>query len=70
MFTKNLREQRIKTGLTQKQVAEELGTKQQNYMRWETGKNSPTLITLEKLAKFFNITVSELVSEKTEESEN
>ncbi|WP_394405363.1 helix-turn-helix domain-containing protein [Streptococcus sp. 20-1249] len=63
MFIKNLKRLRLEKGLTQKQVAQAIKTSQQCYMRWETGKTSPTLNTLEKLAQFFGVTVSELVAE-------
>ncbi|MGT2755443.1 helix-turn-helix domain-containing protein [Streptococcus ovis] len=61
MFTKNLKELRLKYNLTQKELAETLGTSQQTYMKWETGKMSPTLRTIEKIAEVFDIPISKLV---------
>ena len=37
-------------GLTQKEVAEKMGTTAQNYSQYETGKRTPTRSTLEKIA--------------------
>lgn len=65
MFSQNLKELRTSHNLTQKELAEELGTSQQSYMKWETGKTSPTLRTVEKIAEFFNVPISKLVSSNT-----
>lgn len=62
MFTNNLKQLRLSYNLTQKQLAEELDISQQAYMKWETGKTSPTLTSLEKIANFFDIPMSILVS--------
>lgn len=40
MFPQNLKKLRTSHNLTQKELAEELGTSQQSYMKWETGKTS------------------------------
>ncbi|MGH9199122.1 MAG: helix-turn-helix domain-containing protein, partial [Acidimicrobiia bacterium] len=41
-----VREARLRAGLTQKQLAHRLGTKQSVISRWESGSSSPTLETL------------------------
>ena len=57
----NLKEYRIKAGLTQKQVARLLGfTNEVSLCHWEQGKNIPNLINLFKLSKFYNATINEL----------
>ena len=43
-------EQRIKHGITQKQLAEKVGMKQSAIARFESGKCNPTLSFLKKLA--------------------
>ena len=59
----NLKEYRIKIGLTQKQVAKLLGfTNEVSLCHWEQGKNIPNLINLFKLSKIYNATVNELYS--------
>lgn len=44
-------ETRIDKGLTQKQLARKLLTKQPSIARWESGSQVPSIKTLEKLAK-------------------
>lgn len=57
----NLKEYRIKAGLTQKQVARLLGfTNEVSMCHWEQGKNIPNLINLFKLSKIYNATINEL----------
>lgn len=41
-----IREARRRTGLTQQELAERLGTTQSVVTRWETGQRSPTLETV------------------------
>ncbi|WP_161980080.1 helix-turn-helix domain-containing protein [Streptococcus sp. S784/96/1] len=65
MFTQNLKELRLSFGLTQKEMADEIGTSQQAYGRLENGINSPTLRTIEKIAELFDIPISTLVSSNT-----
>ncbi len=43
-------EKRIKEGLTQKEIAEKMGTKQSAISRFESGKGNPTLQFMQKLA--------------------
>lgn len=44
-------DQRIKNGLTQKQLAEKVGTKQSAISRFEGGESNPRLNFLKKLVK-------------------
>lgn len=41
---------RIKKGITQKEIAERMGTKQSSIARFESGKYNPTLAFVQKLA--------------------
>ncbi|MEK9156902.1 MAG: helix-turn-helix transcriptional regulator [Patescibacteria group bacterium] len=43
-------EKRIKEGLTQKEIAKKMGTKQSAISRFEVGKGNPTLQFMQKLA--------------------
>jgi ribosome-binding protein aMBF1 (putative translation factor) len=49
-LTVRLIEKRIKEGLTQKQLAKKLGTKQSAISRFESGNGNPTLLFLRNLA--------------------
>ena len=55
---KALRERR---GLTQEQLAEKSGVGRSHLARLETGKQDPTLSTLEKLAKALKVDVAKLL---------
>ncbi len=46
--------ERIKNGLTQKELAEKIKTKQSNISRFESGKVTPSLTFLHKIAQAFN----------------
>lgn len=54
-----LKSLRNKTGMTQKEVAELLGRKQQIIGHWETGYAQPDANTLFKLCEIYNTTVDE-----------
>jgi ribosome-binding protein aMBF1 (putative translation factor) len=47
---------RIKTGLTQKEIAVRMGTKQSALARFEAGNTNPTLKFIQKLAKALDTT--------------
>lgn len=61
IFSDRLTELRKKRGLTQKELAEQIGIKQNSYSDWETGKNEPSLDNIIKLAKIFNVTTDYLL---------
>lgn len=52
-----LMEQRIKYGLTQKQLAEKIGTKQSAISRLENGNYNPTVNFLQKIADALDIEI-------------
>ena len=55
-----LKEIRLKQKKTLREVADALGTSNQNISNWERGKSEPKLATWKKLAEYFNVSVSEL----------
>ena len=57
---KNLRKFRDAKKLTQGEVAKATGMKQPNYFEIETGNVIPTIPTLQKLADFFEVSLSKL----------
>ena len=61
MFYKILKAERMKKGLSQLAFAKILGISQQTIGSWETGRTSPDLETLIKIASFFNVTTDYLL---------
>jgi transcriptional regulator with XRE-family HTH domain len=62
MFSENLKNLRNKKNITQEKLSNDLFVTHQTISKWENGKSYPDLGMLIKLAKYFNITVDELVS--------
>ena len=60
-ISKNLKELRIESGLSQAQLAERTGLSQSAIARWELGKTEPTASVIELLAEFFNISTETLL---------
>ena len=56
-----LRYQREQRGLTQSQLAQETGLKQQMISWWEAGKGLPNIDFCVKLADYYGTTVDELI---------
>ncbi len=54
-------------GLTQAELAERLGKSEMTIRRWESEERSPRMEEVQKIAQVFNISVSELLSDTTEE---
>lgn len=75
-FGKRLASLRIKTGLTQKEVAERMGTVQSTYSGYELGTRKITLEIVVKLASIFDVSPDYLIlgeekkpaSQKTDEA--
>ena len=65
MFSKNLKDLRLKANLTQAQIAQELDITQQSSQKWESGKSKRTLNTLEMFSDFFGVSIEELLSDGT-----
>ena len=60
-FNKNkIAELRNDKGLSQRQLAQEIGTSQANLSRWEQGLNEPSIIMCWKLADFFDVSIDVL----------
>lgn len=56
-----LKELRKENSWTQKEVAEKLGTSQQNYQRYETGQIEPDIRTLIMLSIIFDVSLNEII---------
>ena len=61
-FNQKLQELRKQKGLTQEQLAESLFVSRTAISKWESGRGYPNLDSLKDIAKFFSITVDELLS--------
>lgn len=53
---KSLKEIRKERGMTQAQVAAELGVNEKTYRRYENGEQSPLLSTMNSLYRILNVT--------------
>lgn len=61
-IAENLKKIREQKGLQQKQVALEIGIGTTNYNRVENGQREASVEVLDKLAKFYGITIDEIVN--------
>lgn len=52
---------RLSAGLSQKQLAEKLGTQQSNISRWEANRGDIQLSTLKSLAEALGVTVADVI---------
>ena len=60
IFIENLKKFRLAKGLTQEQVAEQIGVSRQKYARIENGANSITFDILAKIAKVLKVSVGDI----------
>ena len=65
-YNENIRLQRKNLGLTQQQLADELGVTRQMVTRWENGWNVPSLFYAQKMAARFGTSVTELMTGEAE----
>lgn len=56
-----LKELRREKGITQEQLAEELGVSGRTISRWETGNNMPDISLLVEIAEFFDVSIPEII---------
>jgi len=61
-IAENLKKIREQKGLQQKQVALDIGIGTTNYNRIENGQREASIEVLDKLAKFYDITIDEIVN--------
>lgn len=65
----NLKSIRQSYGYSQTKVAEYLGIQPSGYNHYESGRNRPSVDTLNKLAKLYGVSIEELIGEKEVSSE-
>jgi len=61
VFSKNLKNLRVQNKLTQQQVADKINISQRAYAFYETGDREPSIETLIKMAKIYNVPIDVLV---------
>ena len=61
-----IREWRMKRGLTQEQLGQELGVSTQSVSRWENSATYPDIMMLPVIADFFEITIDQLMGRTRE----
>lgn len=62
----NIKKQREKIGISQRQLALKLGLQPQYLSNYESGKIQPNIETLIKIADYFNVSIDELLERETE----
>ena len=62
--TNILVECRKKKGVTQRELAEAIGSKETTVASWEQGKSLPNIQTLYRLSKYYNKTIGYMFGEK------
>ena len=60
-----IKEYREELQLTQKELAEKVGSVQRNISNWENGINEPDCETIVRLAQLFDITIDELFGKES-----
>lgn len=60
-LSENIREMRKARGITQTELAQSLSVTPQSVSRWETGQAYPDVVLLPKIAKYFDVTLDELM---------
>ena len=61
-FNEKLQELRKKKGLTQEELAEALYVSRTAISKWESGRGYPNLDSLKEIAKYYSVTIDELLS--------
>ena len=61
-FNEKLQELRKNKGLTQEELAETLYVSRTAISKWESGRGYPSIDSLKEIAKYFSVTIDELLS--------
>ncbi len=64
-FSNNkIAELRKSLGISQRQLAKEIGTSQANLSRWEQGRNEPSIMECWRLSDYFDVSIDVLCGRK------
>ena len=66
----NLKEIRLKKGITQEELAKKLGINQNNISRYENSERTPNLYLAKEIADALDCTVDELLADPVEVSDD
>lgn len=66
MFSERLKELRKEKGISQYDLANDLGIVQSNIGNWESGRREPNYETVIRLARYFDVTVDYLIGASDE----
>ena len=61
-FNEKLQELRKNKKLTQEELAEDLYVSRTAISKWESGRGYPNIDSLKEIAKYFSVTIDELLS--------
>lgn len=60
-FNENLKNARLQKGLSQKELAAEIGVAKSTYSLYESGKREPNVQTIKKISDTLNVSADELL---------
>lgn len=60
-FNEKLQELRKGKGLTQEELAEKLFVSRTAISKWESGRGYPSIDSLKEIARFFSVTIDDLI---------
>ena len=60
-FNENLKEARLKSGLSQKDLSENIGVAKSTYSLYQSGKREPDVDTIKKIASTLNVSADTLL---------
>lgn len=63
-IAKILKEERIKKGISQEELAQYCGVSKSSVSKWEKGITSPSIYQLPKIANFYHVTIQKLLTGK------
>ena len=67
-YNERIKQYRTQKGATQQQLADDIGVSRQSVVRWENGFTVPSMYYAQKLAQYFGVTVTELMTGVDEKS--
>ena len=65
-FNENLKKARLESGLSQKELSENIGVAKSTYSLYESGKREPNVNTIKKIASALNVSADILLGTEPE----